>query len=126
MAEAYTGPAILSGKASAVFFHEVLGHRLEGKRRESVNNEISGMLNQRILPASFQLYLDPTLTTYQGKALSGHYLYDDEGVKGQRVDCVKDGYLRQYLMSRTPVKEFTGSNVRPTTVTRIPANPISS
>lgn len=110
MAEAYTGPAILSGKASAVFFHEVLGHRLEGKRRESVNNEISGMLNQRILPASFQLYLDPTLTTYQGKALSGHYLYDDEGVKGQRVDCVKDGYLRQYLMSRTPVKEFTGSN----------------
>ena len=110
MAEAYTGPAILSGKASAVFFHEVLGHRLEGKRRESVNNEISGMLNQRILPASFQLYLDPTLTTYRGKALSGHYLYDDEGVKGQRVDCVKDGYLRQYLMSRTPVKEFTGSN----------------
>ena len=68
------------------------------------------MLNQRILPASFQLYLDPTLTTYRGKALSGHYLYDDEGVKGQRVDCVKDGYLRQYLMSRTPVKEFTGSN----------------
>ena len=110
MAEAYTGPAILSGKASAVFFHEVLGHRLEGKRRESVNNEISGMLNQRILPASFQLYLDPTLTTYQGKALSGHYLYDDEGVKGQRVNCVKDGYLRQYLMSRTPVKEFAGSN----------------
>ena len=42
--------------------------------------------------------------------MSGHYLYDDEGVKGQRVDCVKDGYLRQYLMSRTPVKEFTGSN----------------
>ena len=110
MAEAYTGPALLSGSAGAVLFHEVLGHRLEGKRRESVNNEISGLLNHRLLPASFQLYLDPTLKTYSGQALNGHYLYDDEGVRGQRVDCVKDGVLRQYLMGRTPVREFSGSN----------------
>ena len=128
MAEAYTGPAILSGKASAVFFHEVLGHRLEGKRRESVNNEISGMLNQRILPASFQLYLDPTLTTYQGKALSGHYLYDDEGVK--RAAC---GLRERRLSPAIPdepnprkknSQEATGTAVRPTTVTESP--PIQS
>jgi TldD protein len=29
-AEPYAGPAMLSGRAAAVFFHEVLGHRLEG------------------------------------------------------------------------------------------------
>jgi len=29
-AEPFNGPALLSGRASAVFFHEVLGHRLEG------------------------------------------------------------------------------------------------
>ena len=31
--EPFNGPAILSGRASAVFFHEVLGHRLEGQRQ---------------------------------------------------------------------------------------------
>ena len=30
----YTGPAILSGRAAAVFFHEVFGHRVEGQRRK--------------------------------------------------------------------------------------------
>src|SRR5438132_62780 len=33
VAEPYDGPAVLSGRAAAVFFHEVLGHRLEGHRQ---------------------------------------------------------------------------------------------
>ena len=110
LAEAYTGPALLSGSASAVFFHEVLAHRLEASRTKSVNNAIAPLMGKRILPASLQLYLDPTLKTYQGRELNGHYLYDEEGVKGERVDCIKDGVLQQYLMSRAPAKGFTGSN----------------
>ena len=31
--EPFDGPAILCGRAAAVFFHEVLGHRLEGQRQ---------------------------------------------------------------------------------------------
>ena len=30
----YVGPAILRGRASAVFFHEILGHRVEGHRQK--------------------------------------------------------------------------------------------
>ena len=33
--EPYTGPAILSGRAAGVFFHEILGHRIEGHRQKS-------------------------------------------------------------------------------------------
>jgi len=33
VAEPYDGPALLSGRAAAVFFHEVLGHRMEGHRQ---------------------------------------------------------------------------------------------
>ncbi|MGD0546734.1 MAG: peptidase U62, partial [Terracidiphilus sp.] len=33
LTEPFDGPAILSGRAAAVFFHEVLGHRLEGQRQ---------------------------------------------------------------------------------------------
>lgn len=34
VANPYTGPAVLSGPASGVFFHEIFGHRLEGHRLE--------------------------------------------------------------------------------------------
>ena len=30
----FVGPAILRGKAAAVFFHEILGHRIEGHRQK--------------------------------------------------------------------------------------------
>ena len=31
--QTYTGPAILEAEATGVFFHETLGHRLEGERQ---------------------------------------------------------------------------------------------
>src|SRR5215831_5636604 len=30
----FIGPAILSGRASGVFFHEIFGHRIEGHRQK--------------------------------------------------------------------------------------------
>lgn len=110
IAEAYSGPALLSGEASAVFFHEVLGHRLEGERRASAKDELRPFMNKRILPEDMQLYFDPTLKYLCGHALNGYYVFDDEGVRGQRVYCIQDGVLRQYLMGRSPVKGFCGSN----------------
>lgn len=110
LAEAYTGPALLSGQASCVFFHEVLGHRLEGERKVSTKDELRPFMNKRILSEDMQLYFDPTLKYLHGHALNGHYVFDDEGVRGQRVDCIKDGILRQYLMGRSPVKGISGSN----------------
>ena len=35
VADPYTGPAILSGRASGVFFHEIFGHRVEGQRQKN-------------------------------------------------------------------------------------------
>ncbi len=47
-AEPYAGPAMLSGRAAAVFFHEVLGHRLEGHRQrdESEGQTFTKKVNQ--------------------------------------------------------------------------------
>ena len=36
-AEPIVCPAILSGRASAVFFHEIFGHRVEGHRQKDIN-----------------------------------------------------------------------------------------
>ena len=51
-AEPYAGPALLSGRAAAVFFHEVLGHRLEGHRQrdEHEGQTFTKKVNQQVLP----------------------------------------------------------------------------
>src|SRR2546430_5700545 len=61
--EPYTGPAILSGRASGVFFHEVFGHRIEGHRQKDENEAqtFKKKVGEKILPDSFSVYFDPTL-----------------------------------------------------------------
>lgn len=106
----YTGPAILSGPASGVFFHEIFGHRLEGHRLKTGGETFKKKVNERVLPETFNVYCDPTLSRYGNTVLNGHYLYDDEGVKASRVDNVVNGVLRNFLMSRVPLDGFPVSN----------------
>ena len=110
--EPYDGPAILSGRAAAVFFHEVLGHRLEGQRQrgDEEGQTFTKLLGQPILPSFLSVADDPTLAEYNGQPLSGHYLFDDEGEPAQRVQLVDNGVLKTFLMSRLPVASFSTSN----------------
>jgi TldD protein len=110
--EPYNGPAILSGRASAVFFHEVLGHRLEGQRQrgDEEGQTFTKLLGKQIVPSFISVSDDPTLASFHGNALSGHYNYDDEGQPAQRVDLIKDGILETFLMSRLPIASFSQSN----------------
>jgi predicted Zn-dependent protease len=110
--EPYDGPAILSGRAAAVFFHEVLGHRLEGQRQrgDEEGQTFTKMLGKPILPSFLSVVDDPTLTEINGSALSGHYIFDDEGQPAERVDLVDKGILKEFLMSREPIASFAESN----------------
>ena len=110
--EPYDGPAILSGRASAVFFHEVLGHRLEGQRQrgDEEGQTFTKLLGKPILPSFMSVVDDPTLKDWKGQPLSGHYLFDDEGSPAQRVQLVQDGVLKTFLMSRLPVASFAQTN----------------
>ena len=112
MVEPFDGPAMLSGRAAAVFFHEVVGHRLEGQRQrgDDEGQTFTKMIGQRVLPAFLSVEDDPTLPAISGVELSGTYAYDEEGEKGQRVELISNGVLKQFLMSRMPVKGFEHSN----------------
>jgi predicted Zn-dependent protease len=112
LAEPYSGPALLSGRAAAVFFHEVLGHRVEGQRQRGRDEgqTFTKKVNEKILPEFLSVTDDPTLQTLGGMELSGFYRYDDEGTPAARVEVVKDGVLKNFLMGRLPVKNFSHSN----------------
>ncbi|HOK98262.1 MAG: TldD/PmbA family protein [Bacteroidales bacterium] len=111
-AEAFAGPAILSPAAAAVFFHEIFGHRIEGQRlKYSFDSQtFKTQVGNRVLPKYINIYSDPTLKYFQGKAMFGYYAFDDQGVKAQRVNVVEDGVLKNFLMSRTPIEGFSQSN----------------
>jgi TldD protein len=110
--EPFNGPALLSGRAAAVFFHEVVGHRLEGQRQRGENEgqTFTKMVGQPVLPKFLSVEDDPTLVSLGGVELSGNYNYDEEGEKSQKVELISNGVLKQFLMSRMPVKGFLQSN----------------
>jgi predicted Zn-dependent protease len=110
--DAFVGPAILSGRASGVFFHEIFGHRIEGHRQkdESDQQTFTKMVNSKVLPDFLSVVFDPTKKMLAGTDLNGWYDYDDEGVKARPVKVVENGTLKTFLMSRSPIKGFSQSN----------------
>ena len=112
LTEPFDGPAILSGRAAAVFFHEVLGHRLEGQRQrgDEEGQTFTKDLGKEVLPTFLSVSDDPTRTSFGKTWLSGNYTYDDEGQKARRVDLIQDGILKTFLMSRLPIASFSSSN----------------
>lgn len=110
--EPFVGPAILSGRAAAVFFHEIFGHRIEGHRQkdEGEGQTFTKAVGTPILPSFLSVVFDPTRKTLGGVDLNGYYSYDDEGVKARPVTVVENGVLKTFLMSRSPIQGVDHSN----------------
>jgi predicted Zn-dependent protease len=110
--EPFSGPAILSGRAAGVFFHEIFGHRVEGNRQRNPDDgqTFTSRVGHSVLPEFLSVSFDPTIKKIGNVELMGHYLFDDQGVKAQRVTVVDDGVLKTFLLDRAPLKSFPRSN----------------
>ena len=108
----FVGPAILSGGAAGVFFHEIFGHRIEGHRQKDENEgqTFTKSVGKPVLPDFLSVTFDPGRQTAAGMDLFGAYAYDDEGVKARPVTLVDKGILKTFLMSRSPIPGFAESN----------------
>jgi TldD protein len=110
--EPSVGPALLTGRAAAVFFHEVFGHRAEGHRQKDVaeGQTFAKKVGEPILPSFLSIVDDTTMRKLGPTDLLGYYEYDDEGVKAHRVTLVDHGILKDFEMSRSPLVGFPHSN----------------
>lgn len=108
----YIGPALLDGRAAAVLFHEVLGHRAEGHRQKMdwEGKTFKKKVGERIMPRGFSVRDDPLIQRLNGEPLNGVYQYDDQGVPARAVTIVEDGIFKEFLMSRSPIEGFYSSN----------------
>jgi TldD protein len=112
LAEPFAGPAMLTGRAAAVFFHEVFGHRDEGFRQKDIGEgqTFAGKVGEQLLPNFISIVDDPTAAKLGTNVLLGNYPYDDEGIASQKVTLVDRGVLRNFEMSRQPLNGFPQSN----------------
>ena len=111
-ASPYVGPAILSGEAAGVFFHEIFGHRVEGHRLRDIRQDqtFGDRVGSSVLPGFLSVVFDPAIDRLAGQFLMGAYAYDDEGIPARRVNVVEDGIMKTFLMSRSPVPGIAHSN----------------
>lgn len=110
--DSYTGPALLAAASAGVFFHEIFGHRIEGQRMkdESDAQTFKKKINEKVLNEHLTISFDPTIVKFEGYCLNGAYKYDDQGQKATKVVIIKDGILKNFLMSRSPITGFPTSN----------------
>jgi TldD protein len=111
-AEPITAPTLLKNRAMAVFVHEVLGHRMEGHRQkeDDFGRTFTDKIGQEVVSPLLTIVDDATLSHYNNIPLRGFYQYDEEGVKARPVILVKEGVLKEFLMSSSPIKGFPTSN----------------
>ena len=112
VAEPFSGPAILEGRAAAVYFHEVFGHRVEGHRQKNENEgqTFAEKVGTQVMPEFMNVFDDPSIRSLDGTDLNGHYFYDNEGIRGSKASLVEDGTFVGFLMSRSPTRGFDHSN----------------
>lgn len=109
--ESYAGPVLIAAPASGAFVSAVLAPLLKASKKRWKDEEgLQNKVGERVILPSISVYDDPTINTYKGLTLVGYYRFDDQGVAAQRVNLISRGVLRNFLMSRSPVKGFDKSN----------------
>ena len=113
--EEYRGPVLFSADAAATVFADLVGDNVLGRRPELGKNArtigaFATSYKSRVLPEFISVVADPTLASYHGQSLLGHYEIDDEGVPAQRVSLIEKGTLVNYLIGREPIRDFPKSN----------------
>lgn len=111
----YHGPVLFSGNAAAHSFDEYFAHALAASRPQlgstaRTTGPFASSYNTRVLPDFMKIVDDPSLGTFNGKALLGAYKIDDQGVPAASVTLVDSGKLTGYLLGRDPIRDFSESN----------------
>ena len=109
--EAYTGPVLFEGMGAVQLIANTLSPHLSGtpppvgtSGKEALHfaGKLSGRKGLKVISPLLTLEDNPTIRTRGKTPLIGGYLFDDEGVRSDKVLVIKKGRLQNLLMSRTP------------------------
>lgn len=122
LADDYSGPVLFEQEAAAQMMAQVLTDAVRIERRpvappgsnqrnvQAIESVWSSRVGAKVAPDWLTIFDDPQPSQFQGTALAGHYEADDQGVPAARVSIVENGALKNFLLSRQPVRAFNASN----------------
>jgi predicted Zn-dependent protease len=113
--EDYHGPVLFSGDAASDALNRIFVPNVEAGRPEMgttarTTGQYTSSFHARVLPEFINVSENPLEKTFAGQELIGAYDFDDEGVPAQSVPVVVSGKLENYLLGRTPIRDFPESN----------------
>jgi hypothetical protein len=120
--EEYAGPVLFEGEAAAQMLAQVLTDAIRLPRKplappgsnspgtQVIDSVWATRLGSKVVPEWLSIIDDPTQENFEGASLAGQYRVDDEGVPAQHLVLVDKGVLKNFLLSRQPVRKFAGSN----------------
>jgi TldD protein len=117
--EGYNGPVVFEREAAAQVFAQLMGKNLALTRRPVMEpgrpgsiatSELEGRFGARILPDWMDIVDDPIQTEWRGRSLFGHYLVDVDGVAPMPLSLVEKGVLKNFLLTRQPMRGFKATN----------------
>src|SRR5260370_11584646 len=111
----YRGPVLFSADAATALFERLVVPNILGVHPELGNpartrGEYASYYKSRVLPDSFNVVDDPRPKKIGDLTLAGSYEVDDEGVPAQPVTVIDSGVLKNYLVGREPIRDFSHSN----------------
>ncbi len=114
-AEDFHGPVLFSGDAATDVLNRLFVPNIEADRPEMGTTArtvgaYQSSFRAKVLPEFMEVVDDPRMKTFEGQELLGSYAVDDEGVPAEAVQVVERGKLTNYLVSRTPIRDFPTSN----------------
>lgn len=121
--EDYTGPVLFLGPAACEFFFQIFGKGVSDVRAPAYESEmlernmprqnmgiLSNRLGRRVLPNFISVTDEPNRKEWNNIRLIGGFAIDDQGVRAENVELVRNGKLNSLLMSRTPVAKLKQTN----------------
>jgi predicted Zn-dependent protease len=111
----YRGPVLFSADAATALFERLIVPNILGIRPDlgnpaRTNGEFASYYKGRVLPETFTVVDDPKAKEFDHQTLAGTYDVDDEGVEAQKVTVIDKGVLTNFLLGRTPIRDFPHSN----------------
>jgi TldD protein len=123
--EEYIGPVIFTADAAGEFFRQLFVRGISNLPQPTYENEqmaamigrmgggggdFAEKLNRRVLPASFTVYDDPTVSKVGNSSVIGGYNVDDAGNTPQKIVLVESGKLINLLIGIAPTKKIKDAN----------------
>jgi hypothetical protein len=108
----YRGPVLFTGHAAGELLTKALLSP-QARLREpagtlSEPNFMVSLAGRKLFPGEVTVTDSPSMATWQGRSLFGHYRLDHQGQPAQDIVLVQDGRVKDFLLGKVPVFKAKG------------------